>query len=405
MAAVEQDPLLLLRQSIASGQQVVPVASATATEEAPLSQATHVRFSDSIALQIDTPTRFQPDEGIQIDLRSIYFAWVNRDLAIPEYNAAATALNEELATSGAGATVHKLAFVERVDLITWLEGGGESEYIKKLPGESAPAAAEALKSSSQPTAAARGGKGTLDPRLQQIYSGERKMGDRNTVLRGTKLIDFSGVRKHAGLFVLTKSSSTAHAVPSNSPSLSMHQKPSKRPDPIILLSPSASSALRVSNVRSFLEGGRYEPPESASTATMLNIMRLMPSIDPARPMRFILVEGPENFKPEYWNRVVAVFTTGQAWQFKNYKWSNPNELFKHVLGIHVGWRGDQPPDNVRNWGHRVQSFAVDKWRDPAAPGADTSRFRDREVMETIWKQIEVNMRSKGWRRDAAPISI
>ncbi|KAG8168184.1 hypothetical protein KVR01_003873 [Diaporthe batatas] len=420
MAAAAQDPLLLFRQAIATGQPVTPVAGDSA-DEAPLSQATEIRFADSTALPIDSPTRFQPDESTTIDLRSIYFAWVNRDLAIPDYNAAATALNEELAAKGLGATVHKLAFVERVDLITWLEGGGESEYIKKLPGDAAPAAgAEALKSSSQQAAAAgaRAGKGSLDPRLQQIYAGERKMGDRNTVLRGVKPIDFSGVRKHATLFTSRKpgqpgqqphhpSSSAAAAAGGGlgGAGLPLNQKPARRPDPIILLSPSASSLLRISNVRAFLETGRYELPESGSTATMLNIMRVMREIDPNRAMRFILVEGPENFKPEYWNRVVAVFTTGQPWQFKNYKWSNPNELFRHVLGVHVGWRGDQVPDNVRNWGHRVQCFTVDKWRDPALPGAEASRFRDREVVESIWKQIENNMRSKGWRKDAAPASI
>lgn len=403
MAAAAQDPLLLFRQAIASGQTVTPVTG-DSTDEAPLSQATAIRFADSTALPIESPTRFQPDESTTIDLRSIYFAWVNRDLAIPDYNAAATALNEELAAKGLGATVHKLAFVERVDLITWLEGGGESEYIKKLPGDAAPAAAEALKSSSQPTASARAGKGSLDPRLQQIYAGERKMGDRNTVLRGVKPIDFSGVRKHTMLFTARKAGQPAPVAAAGT-ALSINQKPAKRPDPIILLSPSASSLLRISNVRSFLETGRYELPESGSTATMLNIMRVMREIDPNRAMRFILVEGPENFKPEYWNRVVAVFTTGQPWQFKNYKWSNPNELFKHVLGVHVGWRGDQTPDNIRNWGHRVQCFTVDKWRDPGLPGAEASRFRDREVVESIWKQIEINMRSKGWRRDAAPASI
>lgn len=138
---------------------------------------------------------------------------------------------------------------------------------------------------------------------------------------------------------------------------------------------------------------------------MLHVSRLIKDIDASRPMRFILVEGPEQFKPEYWNRVVAVFTTGQAWQFKNYRWSNPSELFKHVLGIYLGWRGEEPPESVRAFGHRVLACSVEKWRDPGQPGAETSRWRDREVVETIWKSIEANMRAKGWRKDAAPSSI
>lgn len=174
----------------------------------------------------------------------------------------------------------------------------------------------------------------------------------------------------------------------------------RRPDPIILLSPSASSLLRMSNIKAFLETGHYVPPDNSSTATMLHLMRTMKEIDPARPLRFILVEGPEHFKPEYWNRVVAVFTTGQAWQFKNYKWSNPAELFKHVLGVHVGWRGEASPPGVRDWGHRVLSCAVDKWTGPVVPGAETHRWRDREVAESIWKAIENGMLQKGWKRDS-----
>jgi parafibromin len=159
----------------------------------------------------------------------------------------------------------------------------------------------------------------------------------------------------------------------------------------------------MSNARSFLEDGKFVPPDAgASTASMLHVQRVVRGIDPNRPMRFILVEGPEQFKPEYWNRVVAVFTTGQTWQFKNYKWSSPNELFKHAPGVYVGWRGDQPPDSVQGWGHRVLSAGVERWR---GEGHEASRFRDKEVVEQIWKAIEANMRNKGWRKDAAPTSI
>lgn len=195
MSAAEQDALLLLRASIAAEQPMVPVASADSTDEAPLSTASHLRLAhpQPAVLPLDTPTRFTVNEAkVPVDLRSIYFAWVNRDLLIPEYNAAATQLSEQLAASGSGATVHKLTFVERVNLITWIEGGGESEDIKPLPGEkdAGSGAAEALKSSSAPAGAvtARSGRGALDPRLQVIYAGERKMGDRNSILRGTKLV-------------------------------------------------------------------------------------------------------------------------------------------------------------------------------------------------------------------------
>lgn len=174
--------------------------------------------------------------------------------------------------------------------------------------------------------------------------------------------------------------------------------PSRRPDPIILLSPSASSLLKMSNIKSFLESGLYIPADGAnststSTASILHISRLIPSIDQMRSIRFIIVDTPEQFKPEYWGRVVAVFTTGQVWQFKSYKWQQPTELFRHILGVYVGWRGEPLPETVRSWGRGVLRVGIDKY----VPGG--SRWRDREIVESIWKSIEEGMRAKGWTRE------
>jgi len=193
MAATDADPLLLLRQSIASTGSIVPTTTAdtsTTPNEVPLSQATYLHFTNParVTIPIDAPTRFVSNDK-PVDVRSIYFAWLNREIAIPEYNASAAKLNDELRGSS---SVHNLAFVERLDLITWLEGASEeSEYIKPLSGDKdaaaaggATAAAATFKAVSAPSA--RAGRGTLDPRLAQIYSGERKMGDRNSCLRGIK---------------------------------------------------------------------------------------------------------------------------------------------------------------------------------------------------------------------------
>ncbi|KAH8879191.1 CDC73-domain-containing protein [Thozetella sp. PMI_491] len=409
MAATANDPLLLLRQTIAASGQIVPTTSAefSADEgEATLSEATHLQFSApaQLAIPIDTQTRFVTNDKA-VDLRSVYCAWLNREVAIPEYNASVAKLNDELAKDTT--PVHQFAFVERLELISWLEGASEeSDYIKAPGDKDGSAAALAATFKDAPVSSTRAGRGTLDPRLAEIYRGERRMGDRNSVLHGIKPTDFSHVRKLA-LSLLGKREKVPNGTNIGSnPSLALNQKPVRRPDPIILLSPSASSLLRLSNVQNFLGAGRYVPPDSGLAEDMLHVSRVLKDIDPARPMRFILVESTEKFKPDYWNRVVAVFTTGQAWQFKSYKWSNPDELFKHVLGVYLGWRDDQPPESVRGFGHRVQAYGIEKWRESdTSRGADGARFRDREVMESIWKAIEANMRSKGWRKDAAPTSI
>ena len=108
----------------------------------------------------------------------------------------------------------------------------------------------------------------------------------------------------------------------------------------------------------------------------------------------MLVDSTAMFKPTYWSRVVAIFTTGQAWQFKGYKYPNPIELFAHYPGIFVGWEGEQVPEQVTAWGRGVLSVKVDKWM-----GSEKGRWRDREVVERIWGRIEEGMRRGGWSRE------
>lgn len=424
------DPLICLRRSIASNKPPIPTKSSDPTPASEavenLAVATHLQFSDPEhqTFPLDTPTRFISSDT-PVDLRSIYFAWQKKDVAIPDYITSTEQLNEELSgTDGTGSKVQHLVFVERLNLITWLEGASEeSEYIKPLASDTAAHSAQVASGaaggvSTIPSSAAGSRPGRqIDPRLQEIYNGERRMGDRNSVLRGIKPTDFSHVRKTAETFLSrsrpsrpgapSSTSITATLAPSNSTLTSNPKKPARRPDPIILLSPSASSLLRMSNIKSFLESGTYIPPDSSlsgssgSTATILHIQRLLPTIDPARPLRFILVDTPEQFKPDYWSRVVAVFTTGQTWQFKSYKWQSPPELFKHVLGIYVGWRGEDAPGSVKGWGRGVAAEQVEKWNEKEGV---RGRWRDREVVEGIWGRVEESMRGRGWGKEGGPMA-
>ena len=447
MASTAQDPLSSLRLSIASDNPPIPTTSSSeptadsTTDNLALATYLHFTEPDAHFISLDTPTRFLSSDN-PVDLRSIFFAWQKKDVNIPDYIASAQALSDELAATeeGEGKKVQNLVFVERLDLITWLEGASdESEYIKPIEGDNLAAAKSAQVASGQaggvstvPSGTAvRGGK-QIDPRLQEIYNLERRMGDRNSVLRGIKPTvrprccpptasiwmltnssqDFSHVRKYSDLFMKDrKKTSTAvtaaSAVPSATTSLASRdsKKPGRRPDPIILLSPSASSLLRMSNIRSFLAEGTYIPADSAlagssgTTANILHVSRSLPSIDPQRPFRFILVDSAEQFKPDYWSRVVAVFTTGQTWQFKSYKWQSAPELFRHALGIYVGWRGEEVPASVKGWGRGVVSTGVEKWNPQQGING---RWRDREVVEGIWDQVEESMRRAGWSKDGGP---
>ncbi|GAB7352036.1 hypothetical protein MBLNU459_g2549t1 [Dothideomycetes sp. NU459] len=424
MAGPGQDALALFRQCISEGSSPLPTTSEDAsntTDTAPLASATHLLFNIQsaaegarhIALPLTLSTRFVSQAHGALDLLSVYFCWLNKDKGVGEYISATQALNTERSAAQLS-NVRNLVFVEKLDLNNWLSDDAaenESEFIKSLDDnkatrQQAQDAADRLADGADVVMGDAGDAGALqggrreEERLREIYAMERKMGDRNTVLRGIKPTDFSHVRKYTDLF-LRRSKAPAPTAPLSAPTPALRGsgKPSRRPEPIILLSPSASSLLRLSNIKSFLVDGVYSPPTSTSSTglNILHINRPLSSIDPSRPLRFILVETPDNFKPDYWSRVVAVFTTGQAWQFKGYKWQNPADLFSHALGVYVGWRNEGVPDSVKGWGRSVLSVGVDKWREGQT---NQQRYRDRETVEEVWSAIENSMRARGWGKEA-----
>lgn len=200
------DPLSLLRLSIATSAP--PSLSHTPDPPSPgsttpisLSSASHLLFTHPTvqSYPLSTATRFHKSDSTPVDLRSIFFAWQHREDTIPDYISKAQSLGD--------GTVTNLAFLERLELVTWLEGGQEeSEFIKALPAAAAPAANAGAQQqhggtgqgNSQGRGSGGGGHGgssaavlagkvrATDPRLLEIYSYERVITNRNTLLRGIK---------------------------------------------------------------------------------------------------------------------------------------------------------------------------------------------------------------------------
>ncbi|KAF3906397.1 Parafibromin [Dactylellina cionopaga] len=394
--AASNDPLQLLRVSIqTSNPPKLSDGPNATTPEPPISTATHIIFTHpaTVSLTLNTPTRFHTKAGEAFDIRSVLFAWRHKDDGIPAYVAACQAV-----------LVRNLGFLERTDLITFLEGATDhSDYVTPLEGAAGEKTGE--KAAAAAAAVAAGGLGavaksryTTNLRLAEIYSRERVVTDRNTVLRGIKPTDFSHVRKISEAYM--KNARAAQQAPKTGEA-ALPPRPGSKPQsskppvsgkprprhPIIILSPSTSALLRMSNIKKFLEEGEFTPPSmSASDAlNMVYINRRLPSVNPQHDTRFVIVDSPDHFPPDEWSRVVAVFTTGQLWQFKSYKWGTPQDLFSHVKGFYVGWSGEVPPGTVASWGN-VQMVNVEKNR----------RFKDREIMEGLWDGIETWMVKKGW---------
>lgn len=130
--------------------------------------------------------------------------------------------------------------------------------------------------------------------------------------------------------------------------------------PIIIVSPSASALITMHNIKGFLEDAHFVPSQQAVASggkvledtVAVNHRRQLGSTAAAnaapgksassssslgasgaadRTARYWVVDSVAALSKfgssDVWDRVVCVMTTGQEWQFKPYKWSEPRELF------------------------------------------------------------------------------
>ncbi|KPV73032.1 uncharacterized protein RHOBADRAFT_38691 [Rhodotorula graminis WP1] len=176
----------------------------------------------------------------------------------------------------------------------------------------------------------------------------------------------------------------------------------KQLNPIIIISPSSTAMITMHNVKAFLEEARFIPSEQARAqaaaenantpgntvedVVLVNHARSSATSAPGaetRKSRYFVVDSVEALSKfgggkldEAWERVVCVMTTGQEWQFKPYKWSEPKELFHHVKGVYPQWTTDPPNAKVKAW--NVSELRVDK----------SKRHTDKSTVAEFWRTLE-----------------
>ncbi|KAF9074798.1 RNA polymerase II accessory factor cdc73 family protein [Rhodocollybia butyracea] len=255
--------------------------------------------------------------------------------------------------------------------------------------------------------------------VKKIRAQEIELWDRNSVLRGTKknVRDFSSVRTQLGekLKKIKESAGKAAPAPSSTVMPGMDSKmmsQKKRPNwPIIMISSSPTALITMYNVKKFLQESTFEPTESArghaqtegnlrpddvviidrrlthiepsGKETIFQQRRVCPLNSPklanASFFRYVIIDSQDaltKFGPDAWDRVVCVMTTGQAWQFRPYKWSEPKVLFHHVKGIYVSWANDPPNTKIKDW--NVTELKIDQQR----------RHIDKSVVAHFWRILD-----------------
>ncbi|WFD25167.1 accessory factor associated with RNA polymerase II [Malassezia nana] len=174
-----------------------------------------------------------------------------------------------------------------------------------------------------------------------------------------------------------KSSTSSSRAPSSAVNPA---RKSRAQDPIILLSNSPTALVNMFNVKALLQDGVFISPEEARQQAggipeLVVTIRAPSSEEPASgngsvslSRRILVVDSAEAVNrlgsgapgsdQDPWTRVICVFTTGQSWQFKSYRWSDPRDLFRNgtlscltmvAMGVYVRWTNEAPSAQVKNW--------------------------------------------------------
>lgn len=377
-------------------------------------------ITDSTVLKIND-TEYKLDDKTNfteknLPLRIIYHCWLNRETSAADY------LKDCKEKS-----LQSVSFLIRTDLINWLSGVNKaSKYIAQETKESAgaliPAVSEtkldehdnkksAEEKADEITTAYDSNGDEITDFNSHIGKNERMLGNHNSLLRGSKLVDFNYLVKQSEGLLNSLSKEIAHlqketngngkqksvGIQKNSQNIHATSGTSNK-DPIIIIPSSASSVITMANIKAFLENGQYisskDLPEEEN-----DILKISKKFDVTKQndasntvvgknIRFNIVNNTRMFvKPEYWDRVVAVVVNGQEWQFDDYKWSNPEELFKHCNGVFFGISGETLPKNIDKW--NVGKYFLDK----------NKTYRNLETYNLFWDNVKRECVKKGFLKE------
>ncbi|KAG5352489.1 hypothetical protein C0989_002123, partial [Termitomyces sp. Mn162] len=385
------DALLSLRQAIKAKE---PITYADGNGScSTLLHATHLVIS-CVSLPKSSPTRYlktgvtnatSPSDFFSLE--AVYLAWLLRDAGGAEYMKQA---REN------GLAVGFVSVTERKNVVDWLEGRShENARIVPLPSDSttppgspprlanaatlAPRKAHAELMNSSPSKRRYVADAHDVEVVKKIRQSEVELRDRNSVLRGTKPNNFSSIRTVYAekLKKMKEASKNGNVAPSvmSTTDAKMQARKARNNYPIIMISSSPTALITMHNVKRFLQESTFEPSQDARARAaaegntrpedMIPIYRKRTHIDSSGKetethARYYIVDSVEalsKFGADAWDRVVCVMTTGQAWQFRPYKWNEPIQLFHHgmgsdaliVKGIYVSWANDPPNAKIKDW--------------------------------------------------------
>ncbi|XP_072761275.1 parafibromin [Anoplolepis gracilipes] len=158
----------------------------------------------------------------------------------------------------------------------------------------------------------------------------------------------------------------------------------KRPSrtPIIIIPSANTSLITMYNTKDILQDLKYVSNEDkrAQGCKRENEVLLQRRKEGGLTVPYRVVDNPQKLTNADWERVVAVFVMGPAWQFKGWPFDgNPVEIFSKICAFHLKYDEMRLDANVARWAVTVIELSR------------TKRHLDRAALMIFWEHLDKHM--------------
>uniref|UniRef100_A0A914WG92 Parafibromin n=1 Tax=Plectus sambesii TaxID=2011161 RepID=A0A914WG92_9BILA len=149
--------------------------------------------------------------------------------------------------------------------------------------------------------------------------------------------------------------------------------------PIIVIPAAGTSLITMYNVCDLLQDLRFVSTEEkkAQGIRRENEVLLQRSKEGGVTVPYRVIDNPLKLTADEWDRIVAVFVQGPAWQFKGWQWGGvPTDIFARIAAFHVKYDESNLDPNVGKWSVSVLSLSR------------TKRHLDRAILSKFWAALD-----------------
>uniref|UniRef100_A0A3B4U3X0 Parafibromin n=1 Tax=Seriola dumerili TaxID=41447 RepID=A0A3B4U3X0_SERDU len=221
------------------------------------------------------------------------------------------------------------------------------------------------------------------PAAYNRYDQERFKGKEET--EGFK-IDTMGTYHGMTLKSVTEGASARKA---QTPALQPVPRPGSR-TPIVIIPAATTSLITMLNAKDLLQDLKFVTSEEKKKGGIQrdNEVLLQRRKDQIQPggttlsvtVPYRIIDQPLKLAPQDWDRVVAVFVQGPAWQFKGWPWllpdGSPVDIFAKIRAFHLKYDEAKTDPNVQKWDVTVLELSRHR------------RHLDRPVFLRFWETLD-----------------